>query len=268
MRQLYIIAKAIKQLAFITPGLVAAIWVWYQYSNFFLALAVSAILDIAIFTIWSLGDEIEATDAQYDWHAFYKGNPVQRWWKRNLARIISTFSEGGNILDVGCGSSPLVTMLARNHYTGIDINLDKIKYMESKQLIRTDYKCMSIDQLLFNAQNGWGSKYNTVICSEVIEHFSAEGDVLPLIRALSRLVKQNGIVIIATPNYDSRIWRMVEKVYKIVMPQAYGEEHQTEFNEQKLVAMCEHTGLKHEATEMLIGADMVCKFRRTDAKIC
>ena len=247
----------------ITFGLTEWFDIWYM-ASLFVATAIATVWNFTFNYYWTFAAEKKHDDPDYDWYAYYHGNPIQKYWKRSLAQKIGKMVDGGMVLDVGCGSSPLCLVIPNKmKYLGFDANKGKIDFMRSQHIPETKFNCRTIEQLAFDADNGnHVAVFDTAICSEVIEHFGSELEALRLLRMLNKMVMANCSVIIATPNYESRLWRWLEEAYKRLMPQAYGDGHLIEFTEQRLIELASVAGLRHEQTDMVLGADMVLKFRK------
>ncbi len=194
-------------------------------------------------------------DADYEWASWHRGNPVQRWWKRNLASKVvkcCASSQPAMVLDMGCGSSPLITMLG-DDCIGIDTNESKLKFMRRR--CTSSFLNMNVQALAFK-----NDSFDHVVCVEVLEHII---DPQLVISELSRVLKPQGTAVIATPDYTTLRWKMVEKLYAIAMPNAYADEHVTKLNRESLIDLCREHGLTHTGTQYLLGADMVLSFRKS-----
>jgi len=238
---------------------------WYIWSLAF-AVAVAMVWNFTLNALWTFGKGKQSDEADYDWHAYYKGNIIQRWWKKRLASKVANIANhsSGNILDFGCGSSPICTLLNGQQYLGLDINEQKIEYMKDKYLPNKVFKVSGFEELEHQAFNDpkIQDTFDTVMCIETIEHLPDYTTVDRLLSCFNKLLKVGGTAIIATPNYDSRLWRVIEKCYGVLMPQAYADGHSIRFNEKLLVELANKAGLVHEETQTILGADMVCKFRK------
>ena len=62
-------------------------------------------------------------------------------------------------------------------------------------------------------------QFPQVICSEVIEHLYAEQMDFS---ELARVIAPGGTLVIGTPNYAKWMWRLLERIYNLVLPQAHG----------------------------------------------
>lgn len=199
--------------------------------------------------------QAKSTRASYDWDGIYKGNPIQKWWKKRILSETLAMYEGNPVIDIGCGSSPLLSMIKADDKYGIDMNKDKIEFISHKD--NSSYY-----------MNGDGThtqfedcSMSTVICNEVIEHHSRPNE---LVKELARIVKPNGVVIIATPDYASIIWNITEVFYGLLMHSGYELEHGSKFTETGLVSLCNAYGLEKEKIVRVAKSDMIIKFRKQE----
>ena len=179
-------------------------------------------------------------DADYDYFAFYHGNPIQKWWKRKIAKTVwEWIPNSSKLLDIGCGSSPIIGKYKRA--IGIDKNDDKIRFMREKYP----------DNMFVTIANTEGFKDNSfdyVLCIEVIEH-SKEPE--KMIKEISRMLKVYGKAIIATPDYSRILWHIAEKFTP------YKEEHCAKFTKGILEEMCRRNGLIPSEFKYIAGCDLV-----------
>jgi glycosyltransferase involved in cell wall biosynthesis len=193
-------------------------------------------------------------DPNYDWTSWYRGNFPQRWWKRTLAYKalkLASQSQAAMVLNIGCGSSPMTTLLG-NTSVGIDINLSKLSFMHRRS--PASFLNMDAYTLAFKDRS-----FDQVFCIELVEHLS---DPTLAIGEISRILTPRGTAVIATPDYGTLRWRIIEKVYSIAMPYAYASDHITKLTRQSLVRLCEQHELTHIGTEYVLGADMVLLFQK------
>lgn len=196
-------------------------------------------------------------DADYEWTSWHRGNLVQRWWKRNLAsKVVNccTLPPTARVLDMGCGSSPLITLLS-DDCIGIDTNESKLKFMRG----RCTSPCLNMDVRALAFKN---DSFDHVVCIEVLEHVN---DPWLAISEMSRVLKPQGTAVIATPDYATLRWKTVEKLYAIAMPNSYADEHVTKLDRETLIDLCREHGLCHTGTKYLLGADMVLSFQKSPA---
>lgn len=181
--------------------------------------------------------------ASYEWDAFYNGNPIQMWWKHQIANIVwEWMPNSSTLLDIGCGSSPISARYS--HITGIDANKDKIEFMREKNP-SGDYKVLG-DTKSFD-----DNSFDHVMCLEVIEHLE---NPIEMISEISRVLKNKGTAVIATPDYSKRLWKTLEAFTP------YKEEHHNQFTQVKLDSICQRFNLYPIKYRYIAGCDLVEMF--------
>ena len=143
------------------------------------------------------------------------------------------------ILDVGCGEGDISFHLARLNYriVATDSDKDAIKYCKNIS------KFKNLKFVLSDAENmSSKEKFDVIICSEVLEHVN---NPEKLVYKLSRILNQNGLMIITIPNgygpfeifYNTPvtfILRRIDKMRGIERPGFYHCQHFT-LNEIKII---------------------------------
>jgi putative flippase GtrA len=189
----------------------------------------------------------DPSDADYEWFAFHHGNPIQKWWKHQIANIVwEWIPHSSKLLDIGCGSSPII-----GHYkkaTGIDRNIEKIKFMREKFPDNNFVPMESTEGFKSNS-------FDYVLCIEVIEHLKNPEET---IKEISRVAKPYGRVIIATPDYSRMLWHVAEKFTP------YKEEHCSKFTKGILEEMCRKHKLLPSRFRYIAGCDLVEEFVRAE----
>lgn len=185
--------------------------------------------------------------ADYDKRAFDSAIPFQRYWQRERYRIIMSYLERGErTLDVGCGSSRIVLDLPKA--VGVDVQVKKLRYLRDRVPMLL---AGSLDHLPFKENS-----FNQIICSEVIEHVPKDKVCLS---EFSRVLEPGGKLILGTPDYSSKAWRMLEWVYKKVKPGGYADEHINQYTREGLQRELEENGFSIEALQTICGAEMIFK---------
>jgi len=114
--------------------------------------------------------------------------------KRKLKLINSVASDGKSLLDVGCGTGDFLQFALKNSWevVGIEPNEKARSYANQK----TNNSVFDSDYLLnLNAQS-----FDVITLWHVLEHLP---DLNEYLTVLENLLKQNGTLIIAVPNYKS-----------------------------------------------------------------
>lgn len=143
--------------------------------------------------------------------------------------------ENKSFLDVGCGFGFLVDYVKTVYGWGA-------KGIEPSAF--AEYGKRDLDVDIVNAPlvwNGFDEKYDVVFCAEVVEHVK---DPIEFIKKLSSYLKQDGVLMITTPNAllvneDESRDRIVEilspKYHEFVMTPAMLEFHLQEFKHRKMI---------------------------------
>ncbi len=99
------------------------------------------------------------------------------------------------VLDVGCGNGVISRSLGTYGFNvyGIDVSdkaIEKARQLNSLPNVKFDV--VSAEQLVAE-----GTKYNAIICSEVLEHLNKPGDLL---KVLHQSLTDDGVLIVTVPN--------------------------------------------------------------------
>ena len=133
----------------------------------------------------------------------YYGKVLDKTMKEYLQnRIEWIFNniKGNNILDVGCSQGIMSILLGEKGFkvTGIDSHLEVIKYA-NKDLAKRSEKVRNNVEFIYGNFVDYDfkdKKYDTVIMGEIIEHVYKPEN---LFKKASKVVKDDGVVIITTP---------------------------------------------------------------------
>lgn len=171
--------------------------------------------------LWRLRNSIASSD--YDARAYDALMPPQRYWQRQRYKHITGMLDGqGKCLDVGCGSSRIIGELPEGS-VAVDILLRKLRYAKRYGQMRTQASLFNLP-----VEN---ESFPCVLCSQVIEHIPRDG----ALEELDRVLQCGGILILGTPDYAKWQWLVIEWLYKIILPQAYADEHITHYTYEELI---------------------------------
>jgi 2-polyprenyl-3-methyl-5-hydroxy-6-metoxy-1,4-benzoquinol methylase len=107
----------------------------------------------------------------------------------------SKLPEHAVVLDVGCGNGVISRSLGTYGFNvyGIDVSDKAIeKARQLNTLPNVKFDVVSAEQLVAE-----GTKYNAIICSEVLEHLNSPGDLL---KVLHQSLTDDGVLIVTVPN--------------------------------------------------------------------
>ena len=129
-------------------------------------------------------------------------------WLKEKSKLIITLLEGEKILDVGCGNGNLIKLLSltNKELVGSDFSETYLKKAKIKNPKITFFKGDLTDQSFWKK---YENSFDTVICSEVIEHLKNDQNALEIIFSI---LKSNGTLIVTVPalnflysNFDKQI---------------------------------------------------------------
>ncbi|MFI5365780.1 MAG: glycosyltransferase [Candidatus Binatia bacterium] len=200
--------------------------------------------------LWALRNSIESAD--YDERAFYSLIPLQRYWQRRRHRVITTMARGaGRVLDVGAGSSVILQTL--NYAVGLDIRLNKLRYMRQYGVPLVQGSLMALPVR--------AASFDCVVCSQVIEHIPADPAIFP---ELVRVLRPGGLLILGTPDYDTIGWRTIEPLYGIFAPGGYKDEHITHYTLASLTELAARHGLQIVDQAYVFGSELILAMRKKE----
>jgi dolichol-phosphate mannosyltransferase len=200
-------------------------------------------------SLFSLRNSVRAAD--YDHRAFDSWIPLQRYWQRRRFEIIRNLASpvaGTRVLDIGCGSSRIVQSIPG--VIGMDLSLRKLRWLRSpgRHLLQGD-----LSRLPFR-----GDTFDTVICSEVIEHIPKE---LLRLDELTRVLQPGGLLVLGTPDYSRLRWLALEWLYGKVFPNGYVKEHINRYTRSGLRRELEEMGLQILSERYVGGSEMILAAR-------
>ena len=201
------------------------------------------------FRLWKLRNSIASAD--YDARAYNAMMPPQRYWQRQrFKHITEMLNNKGACLDVGCGSSRIIGALPQGSIA-LDILFRKLRYARRFEQITVQG---SIFDLPVPAES-----FPCVLCSQVIEHVPRAN----VLDELDRVLKPGGYLILGTPDYAKWQWNVIEWLYKIILPQAYADEHITHYTFQELHdAFVTKRGYKLETTRYILQGELILGLRK------
>ncbi len=129
---------------------------------------------------------------------FYNSHnsPIYGISKKRREKIFKLLGNTGNkkILDIGCGEGYLGAAIAKNnnYIVGVDISR---KSVEKAKIILNDAVVLDIQEQKVPYPNKY---FDVIVITEVIEHLLVPEKVL---EEASRLLKDDGFMIITTPNF-------------------------------------------------------------------
>ncbi len=182
-------------------------------------------------------DPYEAIPEGYYLKVMTEGWRVQRFWHRHkFSEISARIPDDPNItiLDVGCGPGGFFYQHRKKAKVkiGVDFAKSQIKYAKK---VMPDVKWVCA-----NVEKAGLPKADYVVFSEVLEHLSPKTKIL---KSIHNVLKKNGKLILTTPNYAS-LWPFIEKMWDMVSPVKYEEQHINPQTPKTLKKLVESSGFR------------------------
>jgi len=199
--------------------------------------------------LWKLRNSIASAD--YDARAYNAMMPPQRYWQRQrFKHITGMLKNKGKCLDVGCGSSRIIAALPHGSIA-LDILIRKLRYARR-------FKHANIQGSIFNLPVP-DQSFPCVLCSQVIEHVPRAN----VLDELDRVLQPGGYLILGTPDYAKWQWNFIEWLYKVLLPQAYADEHITHYTFRELYdEMVTKRGYKLDLTRYILQGELILGLRK------
>jgi dolichol-phosphate mannosyltransferase len=201
--------------------------------------------------LWATRNDVKAAD--YEDRAFDSRHPPQRYWQRRRhGHIRHLVGERQRALDVGCGSSRLLGTLPEGS-VGLDVLMPKLRRARrfGRPLVQA-----SASRLPFP-----DGTFDCVVASQLIELVPPEEDALA---EMSRVVRTGGRLVLSTPDYGRRRWRLLGALYSRIVPGAVWTPPLARYSRRRLVDGVEGRGLKLDAARDILGAEMILAFRKKE----
>jgi SAM-dependent methyltransferase len=199
--------------------------------------------------LWKLRNSVASAD--YDARAYNAMMPPQRYWQRQRYKhITGMLKDKGKCLDVGCGSSRIIEALPKNSIA-LDILIRKLRY--SRRFGQATVQGSIFDLPVPSAS------FPCVLCSQVIEHVPRAN----VLDELDRTLQPGGFLILGTPDYAKWQWNVIEWLYKVILPQAYADEHITHYTFDELYdEFVNKRGYNLEETHYILQGELILGLRK------
>ncbi len=195
--------------------------------------------------LFSMRNHFESAD--YDSRAYDSLVLPQRYWQRRRFRLVTgMLGDAEPRLDVGCGSSRIIQSCPSS--VGLDIGLPKLRFLRATNpfLVRGSTYALPFVSGHFRA----------VVHSQVIEHIPYDRGIF---WELNRVLAPGGTLVIGTPDYGRVRWRLIEALYKRLMPHGYGDDHITHYDRHRLTEELAEAGFAVLSRAYILGGELIMK---------
>lgn len=133
----------------------------------------------------------------------YKDPLLDHLYQKIILHLNKT--NGKKVLDIGCGAGKVISLIKDEDYEITGVEVDKKAYLIAQEKAGNKNNCKIIlgDILNIKLKKEY---FDTVICSEVIEHTN-KPDLI--INKIYQLLKKDGILILTTP-HDKCLWTVLD----------------------------------------------------------
>ncbi len=199
--------------------------------------------------MWRMRNSFASAD--YDSRAYDSLLPPQRYWQRQrFKHITRLLPRQGPCLDVGSGSSRIIGALPAGS-VALDLRLGKLRFAR-----RFGREVVQGSALTLPVSSG---SFPCVLCSQVIEHVPRA----TVLSELDRVLRPGGLLILGTLDYARWQWRLMEWLYKVLMPHAYAEAYLTRYTRAELIeAFVRERGYKLEAEHYILRGELILALRK------
>lgn len=150
-------------------------------------------------------------------------------------QISGYFKKSGTVLDIGCGLGDLLSVFQENDWqcTGIEFNEFAANYA------RTSFNLNIVNKSIYEFDGT--DKYDLIMLWGVLEHFY---DPSKILKKISELLKDDGILVLEVPSGDSMLVRYFEQNPQSVDRIIEGDRHIMLFSVRGFTEMTQTAGFE------------------------
>lgn len=144
-----------------------------------------------------------------------------------------------NLLDVGCGTGPMIELLSKKypdkHYTGLDLRPKMIEVANAKKLPNTKFIVGDSENLPFEDDS-----FDAVICANSFHHYP---NPQKFFNGVKRVLKPNGRLILRDYTTNPVILWLINHV-ELKLANLFGHGDVCIYPPAQIRAMCKSAGLE------------------------
>jgi 2-polyprenyl-3-methyl-5-hydroxy-6-metoxy-1,4-benzoquinol methylase len=160
---------------------------------------------------------------------------------RQGLKLIGQYKQGGRLLDVGCAVGIFLSLAMREGWEVSGADISEYATAAARKLCGVEIHTGEIGDLALPE-----ASFDVITMWDVVEHFTHPRQTL---QAVHRILKDDGIVLLDTPNADSLIRKVAHWIYRLSVGQAvypvrklYHVYHQYYFSESTLRRLLDTCG--------------------------
>ena len=185
------------------------------------------------------------TAADYESRAYDSRALPQRYWQRRRFALVQELAgETGRRLDVGCGSSRIIQ--SRPDAVALDEVQPKLRFLR-----RSNRKLVRGSPCELPLADGC---FDVVVCAQGIEHRPYDPR---LFSELNRVLEDAGTLVIATPDHGRVQWRVIEWLYRLLLPGGYGEHRVSRYSRHRLIEELAEAGFGIRRYAYILGGELI-----------
>ncbi len=150
-----------------------------------------------------------------------------------LIRSIKKYKSSGRVLDVGCSSGILMSLIEKEGYDIYGIEPNKQAYTQAKNKFGDKVFNGTLTEYFQNRP----AKFDCIIYNHVFEHIE---DVNGEIDLIKKIMNRDAVLIVGVPNSHNLIFWLRRKYWEPLMP----NEHIWHFSSGYLIRLLRKHGLK------------------------
>lgn len=143
--------------------------------------------------------------------------------------IISRFKRGGRVLEVGCSTGLMLSLLKKRGFSVLGVEISPVAAQAAKER-GIKVIVQPFEQVKFS------NKFDVVIFNHTLEHLP---DPLAVIKKAANILKKDGCLFIDLPNFGS----LSARIYRCSWPLLLPDEHYYHFTLESLSKLLKVAGL-------------------------
>jgi len=159
------------------------------------------------------------------------------WHVLTYSKVCSFVQENMDHLDYACGPGTLIGRYTKGRSIGVDLSQNQIDYAVQNYNHSGDF--IPLDNFHYRDNK---ESFDVITTLGLFEYLNDE-EILNLLDEFYFMLKENGKIIITTPNYGGLMY-VLDKVLNIIGPVDYGLQNINKFSKKRLIQLINKTKFK------------------------